>query len=118
MNELLPDTWASRELVILRAALKRMDDGDESPDLADVYRDSGLSMKQFIAGVNALDSADPPYLEAEWAGGWGGDDRPGGGYVVMLSERARRELGTWPSPDAMLERLIAALEGVSEGRTA
>jgi hypothetical protein len=27
----------------------------------------------------------------------------------MVSERARRELGTWPSADAMLQQLIEAL---------
>jgi hypothetical protein len=42
------------------------------------------------------------------AGGWT-DETAGGGFVTGVSERARRELGAWPSADVLVEQLAAAL---------
>ena len=71
---------ASRDLPILYSALRRLDTGEGWPDLDDLQRDTGLSIEQLWAGLNALTTAEPPYLTAK------------GGVVSAVSERARREL--------------------------
>ena len=112
-DEPLPETWTTRELPILQAILRRVDSGEDRPDLADIGADTGIPPLQLTAGVEALYNANPPYLDFESASGWG-PDRYGGGYVSMVSERARREVGTWPSADSMLQQLIDALERAAD----
>ena len=68
MADELPSTWASRDLPILSSALRRLDTGEAWPDLGDLQRDTGLSREQLWAGLNALTTAEPPYLTAK---GWG-----------------------------------------------
>lgn len=103
------ETWASRDLPLLAAALRRVEEGDFSVGQLEAIRaELGFTPAEILAGIGALESADPPYLEAQLAGGWT-DERAGGGYVESVSERARRELGAWPSPDGLVEQLAAAL---------
>jgi hypothetical protein len=92
----LPSTWAPRDLPILTAALRRLDTGEGFPDLGDLERDTGLSREQRWAGLNALKTAEPPYVLVE------------GPAAVAVSERARRELGTWPAADSLVDALAAA----------
>jgi hypothetical protein len=61
----LPSTWAPRDLPILTAALRRLDTGEGFPDLGDLERDTGLSTEQIWAGLNALKTAEPPYVLVE-----------------------------------------------------
>jgi len=35
-------------------------------------------------------------------------------HVIQVRGRARRELGTWPSADALLEQLVAALTAAAD----
>ena len=102
-------TWATRELPILAAAFRKVEAGDTSINqLATICEEPGLAPRELLAGLGALQSADPPYLEVDYGGGWS-DERAGGGYVSEVSERARRELGAWPTADGLLEQLVAAL---------
>ncbi len=108
----LPPTWATRELPILAVALRRMDAGEYFVDLEGLRQELGLPVDQMRLGVTALAEAWPPYLSVSSTSG--GPDQIGG-FVDQISERARRELGTWPSPDGVLERLVAALEQAAAG---
>lgn len=103
-NDSIRGTWADRELPILRAALRRLDAGEDFPSIADIREEIGLDEVQMRAGLRALETASPPYLEVE-------------GYaeiVKTISERARRELGSWPSAPAVVDELIAALEAAAD----
>jgi hypothetical protein len=110
--EPLESTWASRELPILRAALRRLDAGADYADLEEIRQEVGLSGEQLLAGLRALESADPPYLEFEMAMGW--SEEQASGSVDAVSERARRELGTWPSAESLVEALAAAYAQAAE----
>jgi hypothetical protein len=107
MSEGVRYTWADRELPILRSALRRLDEGMSFAALEEIRLEVGLDVSQMRAGVQALESASPPYLTLRLT--MSGPDVVGG-YVLSVSERARRELGTWPSGEDMLDRLVAALE--------
>jgi hypothetical protein len=102
----IESTWASRDLPILRAALRRLDSGEDSPELEEIRRELGFSGDQLWAGIKALESADPPYIEVELGMGWAHDRASG--FVSGVSERARRELGAWPSADSLVDALAAA----------
>jgi hypothetical protein len=112
VDEALESTWASRDLPILRAALRRLDDGEDLPDLEEIRQELGLSGDQLRAGIRALQSADPPYIEVALSGGW--SEARASGSVEGVSERARRELGTWPSAESLVDALAAAFARAAE----
>jgi hypothetical protein len=106
-------TWATRELPILRAALRRLDAGEDSASLEEIRQETGLPSKQLWAAVRALEDADPPYIEVSWASGWT-DEHAGGSDISAVSERARRELGSWPSAEPVVSQLAAALSEAAD----
>lgn len=55
-------TGARRELPILRAALARMDAGEELVRLRPIQADVGLDAAQMRIGLRALETANPPYV--------------------------------------------------------
>lgn len=105
------DTWASRELPILEASLRRLDAGQGFAQLRDIADELTFADDEIRAGVRALCDAQPPYLSVQWAGG------RAIGHVDAVFERARRELGSWPSADAMVTQLVAALTSAAEAET-
>lgn len=106
MSDELPETWTTRELPILRAALRVIDNG-EIADLEEIRRELDLPGMQVWAAVQALEHAWPPYIETSLTMGWRDDHASG--HITQVSERARRELGTWPSADDVVSQLAAAL---------
>jgi hypothetical protein len=111
-------TWARRELPILVAAYRQVEEGAPQSvgQLEETRQELGLSVRDFAAGLEALEGADPPYIELQVAGGWT-DEKAGGGFVEGVSERARRELGAWPSADTLVEQLAAALARAADEET-
>ena len=93
----IESTWATRDLPVLRAALQRLDEGHNFAELEEIRQEVGLSPKQLRASLRALEGADPPYIEVDWGNGW--TDDKAAGDIDAVSERARRELGTWPAPE-------------------
>lgn len=117
MTHEIESTWATRELPILVEAYRRFEaEVNRAPNigqLEEIRQALGLSAQDFVAGLEALVGAEPPYIDVETASGWS-QERAGGGYVSAVSERARRELGAWPSPDNVVEQLVEALSHAAE----
>jgi hypothetical protein len=99
------DTWARRELPILRIAVR---DADDNPQFEDIATETGLTLKDVSHGARALHDAG--YLDAAFAGVWSG-------FVLTVTERARRELGAWPSPESLAEQLVRAFADAAERET-
>ncbi|MDQ1444166.1 MAG: hypothetical protein QOI20_630 [Acidimicrobiaceae bacterium] len=112
-NQLQP-TWATRELPILRVALRRLDAGEFFVNLEEIRSEVALEVNQMRAGLNALTEASPPYIRVTYT--MAGPDRVGG-HLDAVSERARRELGTWPSPDSIVDVLSQALNDAASAET-
>lgn len=112
MSDGVAPTWAKRELPILRSTLRRFDAGELLVDLEDVRSELEMPGPQMMAAATALRDADPPYIELELTGGWG--EWSAGGHVSRVYERTRRELGSWPSPEGVLDQLVAALSEAAE----
>jgi hypothetical protein len=100
-------TWATREVPILQAVLRRVDGGEMNPTLEDIRSEVGLDVGQMQVALDALEHADPPYLELMTAGGSTPDYISGS--VLRVLERTRRELGAWPSAEGLLAKLTEAL---------
>jgi hypothetical protein len=80
----------------------RFDAGADVVEFADLARETGLSDDQLWAGLRALETAQPPYIEVDGKDIWG------------VTERARRELGTWPSATSIVDALAAAFAQAAE----
>jgi hypothetical protein len=108
-------TWATRDPPILVAAYRRVEAREPQSvgQLEEMRQELGLSVGELEAGLEALESADPPYIETVIAGGWT-KDKAGGGFITGVSERTRRELGAWPSADTFVEQLAAALSRAAD----
>jgi hypothetical protein len=112
MSAEIPETWTTRELPVLTNILRRFDAGELLVDLEDVRAELQMTGPQMRAAATALRDAWPPYIELELSGGW--TDDHAGGVVLRVHERTRRELGSWPSPESVLDQLVAALREAAE----
>lgn len=112
MSDIRP-TWATRELPILRVALREIDSGKPYVDLELVRTETGLPVPQLDAGLKALDDAG--YIEVSYLSGW--TDDHASGHIDGVSERTRRELGSWPSAPGLVDDLTAALEAAADAET-
>jgi hypothetical protein len=110
-NARIAETWTSRDLPILAAALRRLHNGDDFVDLEELRHEVGLDVATMRAGLKALESAWPPYIDVSYT--MAGPDRVGG-HIQGVSERCRRELGAWPSADGLVDRLAQALADAAD----
>ena len=99
----LPDTWFTRDLPVLRAIVRLVDEPatGSSPYLGAVVPASGLPRPQVVSAAKAL--VDAGYVEAltNYAG-----------EIVrftVVSGEARRLAGLWPTPQGEWERLLEQL---------
>lgn len=104
----MKDTWASRDLPVLDAAVELADqmfaDG-RYPDGGDIASRTGLDIRSVGLALNAL--ADE-FIEVQRSGDfsrWG---------VPRVTPAARREVGQWPTAEGIIERLAAGMEQAAE----
>ena len=105
----MDDTWFDRDLPVLEAVIALGDESDGS-DLInawEVRQRSGLDEAQVQAALRAL--IDVRYL-AESSAILGGHVDAVGSPTAA----ARAAAGAWPSPDGLVERLIAALDAAGD----
>jgi hypothetical protein len=105
----MESTWESREMLILRAVDYFDDPERHHVDIDDLVAATGLDEDDVKRGLRALGTASPPYVQgiaiAETV------------YPISLTEvteRARREVGQWPTPEAWVDRLVAGLEQAAD----
>lgn len=99
----LNDTWFAIDLPVLEKAVAVLD--DEQYPVATQQLANSLAMEHADV-VRALKRLEGEYVEVIWMTTSDGPI----GRVKEVSAGARREVGQWPSPDALVERLIAELE--------
>ncbi|SRR6266498_1565001 len=116
----MPSTWATRELPILRLALRRFDAGEQGVDLEQIRSELQMPGPQMRAAVTALAEASPPYIDVVPGGGWGDWRASVWGKEIRFGWRLEwlfrcgdagvRRTGSLPSP--------AAAPGASGGASA
>ncbi len=100
----LPDTWFRRDLPVLRAVARLVDEpkhGGAPYLLGSVVPGSGLPKEQVVAAAKALAAAG--YIEP--LTNHAGDIV----RITGISAEARRLAGLWPTPQSEWERLVEQL---------
>ncbi len=106
MAEPLANTWDSRDLPVLREAVRLADENEHRPPSADTI-EANLEMTpedvqhalDALASAGLIDtvgSFDRIHMD-----------------VIRISGDARRLAGAWPTPEAGLDRMLAALEAIA-----
>jgi hypothetical protein len=114
MSDEVTSTWATRELPILKLALRNLDTGQTDLTATEGIRaELGFDAATMNAGLKALEKASPPYIEAAWNVA-GSQVR---GYITGITERTRVELGSWPSPASVVDQLVEALTAAADRET-
>lgn len=99
--EPLPDTWYSRDFLVLREVARRIE-AAESLQTGAIAETLGMDPK--VAGRAGSRLKEDGFVK--------GGESTGAGVTRFtdLTAKGRREVGQWPSPDAAADRLLAALD--------
>lgn len=101
------DTWTSRDLPVLKAAVDLFDQtGHVRADA--IERAVGFDAETVQRALRALYTE--PYFQSSDATSWGGRRI----LVGDPTSDAYRVAGKWPTPENLLERLVMALEAAGE----
>jgi hypothetical protein len=108
------DSWTSRDLPVLKAAVDIFEDDDEDNiEPGDIARRTGLNRGDVQRAVRAL--YKHPYLDQHSGGMMNAN-----GDIMYVGEPTGdgfRAAENWPSPEGIVGRLVAALEQAAEDET-
>lgn len=101
------DTWTTRDLPVLKAAVELYDRTGRKARATEIERECGFDHDTVQRALRAL--YREPYFEK--------GTEAFGGEIIFIgapTSAALRVAGQWPSPEAQLERMIAALEAAAD----
>ncbi|GAT08067.1 hypothetical protein H7I77_13400 [Mycolicibacterium novocastrense] len=103
---MIADTWTTRDLPVLRAAVEIYDRTGRNPSAAELGAACEFDEDTVQRALRAL--YREPFFEK-------GMDTWGGGILAVgpPTSAALRIAGQWPTPEGQLDRLIAAFEAVA-----
>jgi len=103
----MEDTWASRELPVLDAVVRMLEDKPEV-SMGDIASDTGLEPDAIGRALLALEG---PYI-SDIGKSWGFP--PSNWRVMAVTPDARRAIGQWPTPESLVDRLAEAFGTAAE----
>jgi CRISPR/Cas system endoribonuclease Cas6 (RAMP superfamily) len=95
------DTWTAREMPVLSAVVALLE-RSYMVTVSDIAERTGLDQEEVARSLDALDPAYVDFRRTET----GGDPRFW--YVLKVTPEARRQVGQWPTPESLVDRLAAA----------
>ena len=104
----MESTWEPRDLPVLDAIVRYFDEQDsaEIPDAGTFARITGMDPGQVGRAVRAL---SPRFVKT--GPGLGGlTEVP----IMGVTDEARQAVGQWPTPEAVADRIVAALQEAAE----
>jgi hypothetical protein len=106
----MQDTWADRDFPVLEYLVEKLDGPPDDPVTpAQIVADTEMSREDVDKALYALSTAEPRYFHAnETAESWVPHS------ISSVTERARREVRAWPTPDVLVDRLVAALDRAAD----
>jgi hypothetical protein len=106
------DTWTNRDLPVLRAVVKIFSQtGRTRIEIEDIQEETGFDKPTTQLALQML--YQEPFFDA-------GDFRGYSGNYIAVgppTSAALRLAGAWPTPENMVDRLIAAFEAASNDET-
>jgi hypothetical protein len=104
------DTWADRELPVLRVLVEKLDNPDTfNVHINELPQATGLDMADVQRALRALSTASPAYFE--WAGF---EEATYPIAITAVTERALRAVGQWPASDHAADAIVAALNEAAD----
>lgn len=102
------DTWASRDLPVLEAAVRGVDEQRAHGGIRfhDIAQQTGLSDDDVYRAARALDDAGLIELRLVMPSTHG--------RVMAVSGQARQIVGSWPNEETYVDRLLAAVDALAE----
>jgi hypothetical protein len=99
----MESTWEQRDLPVLEAIVRYFDEEDSAviPDVATFAEITGMDPGQVGRAVRAL---SPRFIKT--APGLGSLTEVG---IMGVTDEARQAVGQWPTPESVVERIVAAL---------
>jgi hypothetical protein len=104
----MDDTWASRDLPVLEAAVSQIDELFKThtyADATDIAAITGMDILDVITALNALDGT---YIKL------GKGMEPSRWHITDVTPAARRAVGQWPTGENLVERLAAGISQAAE----
>jgi hypothetical protein len=100
----MQETWSTRDLPVLAAVVKFLDDnmGMKTPEGADIAELLSMDVQDVGRALNTLDGE---YIEVRKAMGG-----PESWDVASVMPSARRVVGQWPTAERAVDQLISELE--------
>ncbi len=105
------DTWTAYELPILAYLVERFESADtHDVQVAEIAQTLNLSPADVGRSLRKLADAAPPYVKAFAPAAEFRDPD----MIYDVTERARRAVGQWPTPESVADRLVAVLSEAAE----
>jgi hypothetical protein len=104
------DTWGKRDVPVLEAAVALLEQS-YMVTVSDIAERTGLELADV---ARSLDALDPTYVDFRKTT-TGGDTRFW--YVHKVTPAARQQVGQWPTPQSLVDRLAAAFGEAADRET-
>ncbi len=104
---IVDDTWGAREVPVLSAAVTLLEQS-YMVTVSDIAERTGLELNTVARSLDALGPTYVDFRKTET----GGDPRFW--YVHKVTPAARREVGQWPTPEGLVDRLTAAFSAAAD----
>ncbi|GAA1691942.1 hypothetical protein GCM10009745_41660 [Kribbella yunnanensis] len=105
----MESTWESRDLPVLEAIVRLYEETGTLMSPSRIGVTAGVPESDVQKALRALQHNDPPYITKL--------SKQGNGDVYLVGAptgHARRTVGAWPTPDALADRIIAALNEAAD----
>jgi DNA-binding MarR family transcriptional regulator len=105
----MEDTWTSRDLPVLEAIVRLLDQGAYMVTVRELAGDTGLDPASIDRAITALEGQ---YVVEYEQFATAGD--PNSWRVRQVTAEARRAVGQWPSPEGLVDALAEAFGSAAE----
>ena len=106
----MEDTWGQRDVPVLKAAVALLEQS-YMVTVSDIAERTGLELSDV---ARSLDAMDPTYVDFRKTE-TGGDPRFW--YVHKVTPAARQQVGQWPTPESLVDRLAIAFGEAADRET-
>ena len=106
----MEDTWGNRDVPVLKAAVALLEKS-YMVTVSDIAEQTGLELADV---ARSLDAMDPTYVDFRKTT-TGGDSRFW--YVHKVTPAARQQVGQWPTPESLVDRLATAFGEAADRET-